>query len=379
MVDRIIQDGEAAPVESPQIMPASAESWSTGRRGSPGTDAAETSLSSTGHPRRFLIALLVAGAALMLLVAAFNLVTDTTGLFGIGLFPPRVAQDRTLKADRLAALPAAPELLIFGSSRGWQAEASYVQGLTGRRTFNAAVTAGRASDAYVFTRLNRDLWPGTRPDYLWLLDVEAFQRGALAPSVLADARFRRYLPVRTRAEEMLGQADRLFSWRGLRESLSVWRTHPSWEKIEAGWRQRMAADGTVTAKADAEARVTPEKLSVWSAAARRRYRQFDSLSPDEQRYLEQTLALFASWGGDGVIVLTPTQPQVLAALKEGDWQQRHDDVLALLERLGRRYHFTVVDLSSIESFGGSPEGFFDPFHMTRSNQRRMIEAALAAE
>lgn len=322
---------------------------------------------------------LLAAAALCLAVAAFNLVTDPTGLFGSGIFPPRVTQDRAAKADRLAALPAAPELLIFGSSRGWEVEASYVRGLTGRRTFNAAVTSGRASDAYVFTRLVRDLWPASRPDYLWLLDVEAFQRGSLSPSLLADPRFKKYLPLRTRLLEMLRQADRLVSWRGLEESVAVWRKHPTRERIAAGWRKRMAADGTVAAKPDNRARVTPEKLERWSAAAKLRYSRFDSLSPDEERYLRQTLALFASWGGEGLIVLTPTQPRVLAALKEGGWQRRHDEVLALLARLGRSRRFAVVDLSSVESFGGAPGGFFDAMHMTRANQRRMVAAALAGE
>ncbi len=251
--------------------------------------------------------------------------------------------------------------------------------LTGRRTFNAAVSGGRSADAYAFTRLARDRWPGARPDYLWLMDVEAFEFGTPAPSLLADARFKKYLPLRARATAMLGQADRLFSWQGLRSSVSVWRKHPTWESVEATWDRRMAADGTVAVKADAAAKVTPEKLKAWSAAEKRRYAGFDRLSPDEESYLEQTLALFDSWGGEGVIVLTPTQPQVLAALEEGSWQQRHDEVLAVLETLGERYRFKVVDLSSVESFGGSPEGFIDGMHMTRSNQRRMLDTALAAE
>ena len=42
-------------------------------------------------------------------------------------------------------------MLICGSSRAWTVEAAWVQPATGLRTFNAAVTAGRPADAYVFS------------------------------------------------------------------------------------------------------------------------------------------------------------------------------------------------------------------------------------
>ncbi len=35
-------------------------------------------------------------------------------------------------------------------------------------------------------------------------------------------------------------------------------------------------------------------------------------------------------------------------------------------------------MTSVSSFGGDPAGFFDATHMTRENQRKMIDAALAA-
>ena len=101
---------------------------------------------------RFVAAALVAAAVLVGAVAAFNLLTDPWGVFGIGIFPPRVNQDRSTKADLLTELEQPPELLIYGSSRAWTVEAARVEQATGLRTFNAAVTAGRPADAYVFTR-----------------------------------------------------------------------------------------------------------------------------------------------------------------------------------------------------------------------------------
>ena len=34
-------------------------------------------------------------------------------------------------------------------------------------------------------------------------------------------------------------------------------------------------------------------------------------------------------------------------------------------------------MTSVESFGGDPAGFFDATHMTTENQRRMIDAVLS--
>ncbi len=75
-------------------------------------------------------------------------------------------------------------------------------------------------------------------------------------------------------------------------------------------------------------------------------------------------------------MLTPTQPEVLAAVQKVGWDARHAQVLRMLARYQKQYDFEVVDLTSVSAFGGDPAGFFDATHMTRENQRRMIDAAL---
>jgi len=327
--------------------------------------------------RRFVVGALVAAFALTSAVGVFTLLTDPWGVFGVGLFPPRVNQDRSTKADLLADLTEPPQLLIYGSSRAWQIEAARVEQATGLRTFNAGVTAGRPADAYVFTSVVHDLWPAATPDYLWLLDVEAFLRGPLPPSLLAESRFSRYLPWRAKAAAQLDELGWLISWRGLKQSWGVWRRHPTRAAVTARWRKRIAADGTVRTPPDDEARVTAGRLEKWSAAASAQYRTFKRLDPEAKTYVRKTLALFDSWGGDGVVVLTPTQPDVLAAAQAAGWSRRHAEVLRELGRLQDRYGFAIVDMTAVEAFDGSPKGFFDATHMTRENQRRMIDAVLA--
>ncbi len=260
---------------------------------------------------RFVAGALAAAAVLVGVVVAFNLLTDPWGVFGVGIFPPRVNQDRSTKADLLTELKRPPELLIYGSSRAWTVEAARVEQATGLRTFNAAVTAGRPADAYVFTAVVHDTWPRATPDFLWLLDVEAFLRGPLPPSLLAESRFSRYLPWRAKAAAQLDELGWLASWSGLQASYEVWKKHPTREKVRASWLRRIAPDGTVKTPPSSEAKAGPKALKKWSEEEVARYRSFARLDAEAETYVEKTLQLFASWGGSGVVVLTPTQPEVL--------------------------------------------------------------------
>jgi hypothetical protein len=325
---------------------------------------------------RFVAGLLIAAAVLVAVVTAFNLLTDPWGVFGIGIFPPRVNQDRSTKADLLVELERPPELLIYGSSRAWTVEAARVEQATGLRTFNAAVTAGRPADAYVFTEVVHDLWPEATPDYLWLLDVEAFLRGPLPPSLLAESRFSRYLPLRAKTAAQLDELGWLASWTGLQASWEVWQKRPTWEKVRASWLRRISSDGTVKTPSSDKAKAGPKAVARWSEEELGQYRSFTRLDAEAETYVEKTLDLFASWGGSGVVVLTPTHPQVLSAAREAGWERRHAELLRLLERLQQEYDFAVVDMTSVDAFAGDPDGFFDATHMTTENQRRMVDAVL---
>jgi hypothetical protein len=61
------------------------------------------------------------------------------------------------------------------------------------------------------------------------------------------------------------------------------------------------------------------------------------------------------------------------------WNVRHRQVLAYLDALSKRYRFTVLDMTSLSSFGGSPRLFYDGFHLTIPNMHRLLDTLIRKE
>ena len=119
----------------------------------------------------FVWATLVSFFAVLGAVLVLNTVVDPFALAGTDLLPPAVEDDRSTKLTLIDRLEEPPGILILGSSRARQAEPAYLQRLTGRSGFNAAVTGGGASDAWVMTNHVARRFPHERRGYVWFVDV----------------------------------------------------------------------------------------------------------------------------------------------------------------------------------------------------------------
>jgi hypothetical protein len=91
-------------------------------------------------------------------------------------------------------------------------------------------------------------------------------------------------------------------------------------------------------------------------------------------YLERALSDLNRWGEAPVIVLTPMHPKLMRTLAPVGWAARHRDLVDYLAQLRARYRFRFLDFTSIRSFGGDPNGFYDPVHMREPNLHRMLSA-----
>jgi hypothetical protein len=276
-----------------------------------------------------------------------------------------VPNDRTVKADLLERLERPPQLLIFGGSRATRFEPSYLERATGLRGFNLAFQNGRPEDAWAFLSWVHRAHPQTRPRVLWFIHVEAFRAQGLSVGLIQDARFSRAFP------------DALIA----RERQKLPRTP---EEMPAGRDLALTtygADGVVLRNRydiRAERGYKLERALTWSVnrALERYATTTPALDPRSMKYFEKSLRLLNRLGTTPAIVLMPLHPTLIAAVRDAGWKTRHDEVLDYLHGLQEKYDLVVLDHSRLASVDGDPDEYYDGFHVTRANARRILEVVL---
>jgi hypothetical protein len=346
----------------------------------PPASAAETSLAGGGRIRRFALVLLLTGLGIVLAVGALNAIVDPFGIVGTGLFPTKVMADRQIKVDLVAALPEAPQVVIFGSSRAWKLNPEFIRAQTGLVTFNASVSGGRPPDAWAFANLIHDTFPAAQPNYIWILDVSELTKVQLAAGLLNVPELRPYFPSFLVLRSRLKDVSWLFSVTTARDSLSILH-HLSTIRAKAALQRKhwstwgWFTDSTRDVKLDANPGLPNIRADIKDKSAI--YRDYSGPDPEAKRYLEKTLALFASWGGHGIIVIPPSEPALITALLPLGWSDRHQQVVDYLATLHTTYDFTVVDMTSLSSYGGSATGFIDGVHLRTPEMKKMMTKVLA--
>ena len=250
---------------------------------------------------RFVAGALVAAArARCGAVAAFNLLTDPWGVFGIGIFPPRVNQDRSTKADLLTELkqPAGAAHLRLvarvdggGGAGGAGHRPAHLQRRRHRRPAGGRlrVHGGRprhlaAGDAGLPLAARRGGVPARPAAAVAARGVAVQPLPALAGQgggPARRARLARLVDAACRRPTRCGRSTR----RGRR----CGRAGSSGSRPTAPSRRRRRA----------RPRPGPKALApLERGRSRRSTGRFARLDADAETYVEKTLELFASWGGE---------------------------------------------------------------------------------
>lgn len=277
-----------------------------------------------------------------------------------GVVPP--LYDRTYKCDQLERLPEPPELVVFGGSRAQRFEPSVAERLTGLPAFNFAVQNCRPEDAYAIARHLFWRAPDVKLRVLWALQVTTLADNPLHLGLLAETRLTRFLPEglvagqRARGEGVAAhevQWDDEYSGRGC--------------LLRNGYDHKEARGVTFESSLQVYlARMVP-RAGAPSAYTETRAR----------RYFERTLRLFNLHDVEPVLVIMPYHPTALAAFREVGWQAKADAFQEYLRGLQGEYAFHLLDYTEIESFGGTPDGFYDGSHVKYANARRILAQAVA--
>jgi hypothetical protein len=271
------------------------------------------------------------------------------------------SSDRAIKACLLTRTHPAPRLVVYGSSRAAKLEPSYLRSLLGETAFNASVSSGTPQVAWAFAHLEHDQAGSAPARALWLLDLEALRPGPFDPSLLQ-------VPTLARAFTTAGSAilPAPESVHGPASQTCSFTTSPSTHYTSDGFRARDYHDA-------AALRGFTLRQGLRSAIAdygRIYANGYPGISPDRVAWVARTIRAFNSWGIRPVIVLTPAHPAFRRALGPLGWDQRHAQVLRTLRNL--RMRFTLLDASSISTFGGRPGDFYDGVHMRAANMRRLV-------
>jgi hypothetical protein len=243
-----------------------------------------------------------------------------------------------------------------------------VQKLTGLPAFNAAVESAMAEDDYAMLRYAVER-AGVQPKLVILgVDVEAFHNHLpTEDSALETDAFRGLLPGRG-----------FSAWKRFYKLFVVQQTRLSLRSLRVQLTGRLPqrnyfdADGYLHYGEYEQERATGHydidtKIQRDIAQYVARTAGYTGISPERRKYLEELLQYCQARGIKVAIWVTPLGPRLLESLGPRGYDQREREVVAMLHGLGARYGDPVYDFSSVNKFGGDPDGFWDGAHMTEHN------------
>jgi hypothetical protein len=303
---------------------------------------------------------------------------------------PSSFSDRTIKVDLAERLTAAPQIIILGSSRAKLILPSQLLRETGHSGFNAAVNGiGGLPSAWAFVNYFHQRFPKARPRYLWFVDVETFQNMGIGGRLGGEPRLARYIPelldpTQLAAAKLQIALDKaradMAAFTGLPAS-SFYQTRPALTAAQIREFSFYSADGGKGPRwiKTGNARLLAFQTGLAQTVSRCEtiYRdKYPSLLPQSQEYFAKMLAALTSWGTSPVLVLTPVHPDLLAAIRPLGFDDRRQEAIAYIRSFAASYGFTLLDMTDISSFGGSPDHFYDGVHMDPVNNARLLDAII---
>ena len=276
-----------------------------------------------------------------------------------------VKSELRLKANLIRDnLDRAPRLVFFGDSRSQRFDPVFARQRTGLSTVNIALSCGRPESAWGYLNWFYKRWPDAKIRWVWGMDSGMLRDLDLDPALLQDARFYRYFP-----DDLLAQQRALLpdSVAEMPDGHAFLRNRYSsrgllqWNRYD----QRVAAGYTLRAALDAY-------------IARMLHTRTSSVPDTQARaYFEKTVALLNEHGTTPVLVLMPVHPRVLRVMKEHDMGEERQGLREYLAAYEQTASIKVLDFTTIRSFNGGADWFYDGVHITRRNCNRIITAVKA--
>lgn len=314
--------------------------------------------------RIILLVLILAGGIL-----ALNYVVNPFGLYATTNYAPIVVNSRNQKVEFYEALPTPPAIVIYGSSRSFAMPPRYITQQTGRPAFNASVTGGVPRDFVAFTRFMIER--GTLPDVLIVglsVDQLTLDYVPLEPDRLAAYVESERNPVSAAVYEL----DNLFSLEQTEASLAVLLREGEDHPDEVVYYQFDPDGMGYFNESRPLEQAVADYLEGW-----RHYFDGKELNPAAMDYLRQLLDICQQHHIQVVIYIAAYHPRVVEMYPPGhDYWRLLDEYRAALTAFEREYDFTWYDFTTLDSYGGTDQLFYDASHPNEEGNRRMLDVIL---
>lgn len=329
---------------------------------------------------------LILGIALAVVVGA-SLVVDPNRYWNLPVpdFPQVIAHDIEQKMPLLEAMRPRPRCLIIGSSHVLMVEPDYVEGKTGLRTFNWGVNSAMVETEVAL--LGHALHNGLVDPRLLIIGVDTGGfSGELDRRLPRSTLVRDYMPfevsARMRADLRNEAWESLFDWNTFRRSLSSMERKWSPGGRSEPLKRDFAPDGMIryprwqrqkelgTFDLD---RLIRDDMEIYPE----RYAA-QEIDPRRVEWFEQMVREAGERGARVVCFTTPLHPKLDAYVRErSNYAELLGQVKDMLGDLAGRYdHMTWVDCSSIETFGGRADWYWDGAHASVENTRLIVDKCL---
>ena len=277
-----------------------------------------------------------------------------------------VKSELRLKADLIRRnLDRSPQLVFFGGSRSQRFDPVFARRRTGLRAVNVALSCARPEAAWAYLNWFFRRWPDAQLRCVWGMQSGMLRDLDLDPALLQDRRFYRYFPddllAQQRAHLPDSKAEMPHTYGFMRNRYSargmlLWNRYD--QRLTQGYTLRRALDAYIARMLHTSARSSePDTLA--------------------RQYFEKTLQLLNDHGATPAIVIMPIHPRVLRVMKAHDMGAERQKLREYLAGLSETLNIKVLDFTTIGSFNGKAEWFYDGVHITRRNSNRVITAVAA--
>lgn len=310
---------------------------------------------------------------------------------------------RQAKLDLMQELPAAPDVLVLGSSRSMKLNPAEIERVTGGATaFNGAVSGGTTQDMYLYARYADQLWgdDGEFPHLVLGVVNDVFRYTGTAA---LDPRLKQFLPREQQQRPPVEVAKQLLQLKTVESALRAVRAvvprdgagallepEATTKRVDAALATTGNQKGNQRENLDARGMQLFDPGADYSAPLAKRVETqmttfvdrsygadaaYDGMDQRGLELLKETIRLANAHGDVPTLWVTPFQPAALQFLPER-YAERDATFRATIRELQQdeSLRFTFLDFDDLESFRGDAAEFHDGIHMTEANTDKVIAA-----